>query len=953
MDGSAANDNSAPAEISAKAEDSNGTSENNSKDANPNLEEQIATQSEDDVQTGTNAERKDAGTLVLDEDIPVTISSGATVYYYKFVPTESGTYYFKNIYANISGYCENETVTVSDSKVDLVGEKIYYFCFNALDEYDYMGDETVKLVKASQIEDATITVTGDPCILAEKQTFTEDSLTINYTLKYANGKTKTGEYISGRYEDNNSDHLIHYVDGLYNDTYDVKLINQESNACVNFSNLSIGTYKLGICNTDGSVLATAEDYTITVKSLAELSVTEATLESGIESVDVTDPYGNSYKYYKFIASQDGRYFITSQQSSDCYLYTENGWVYMSRKILGVEKGKAYYFVFTQYDDEIKSDKIEFIANKSITACDVAKGKTTYTALVDTILNDWKLTLTYEDESTKTYLLNQLLGNKYDPAYDDYGNEIYCTLSKEKENYYSGATGKYEVNVGTDWDNRESQGYITVNMPTKKDWSDRDRQLKLGANKVSILETVDPEDKDIGYLEETYYLFVPEKDGTYVFSDDGKYEWADESYGTVNDGIWVYNDGEFEWSEDVEIDDEKKQITLTAKAGTEYYYYVTPYGSTRTINISQVGGHTHAYTSAVTKAPTCSTPGVRTYTCKDGDHSYTETIPVDKNNHASIATLPAKAATCTATGLTEGKKCTACGTVTVPQQTTPALGHVMGNWVTTQAPTALADGVQTRTCSRCGYAETAAIARLAATGSLNATNVPLKVKQSATLTVKDMAAGDYVASWTSSDTKIVTVNNGKITGKKKGTAKVTATLASGRVLTVTVKVQTGNVKTTGITVNSRKIALVQGDVFQLVSSITPFTSKDKLSYKTSNKKVATVSKNGKITAKKAGKATITVKAGKKSVKVTVYVSGVKTTDLSVNTTQLNLKVKKKATIKAYVTPKNTSETVTYKTSNKKVATVDKKGKVTARKAGTATITVTSGSKSVKVNVTVTK
>ncbi len=217
----------------------------------------------------------------------------------------------------------------------------------------------------------------------------------------------------------------------------------------------------------------------------------------------------------------------------------------------------------------------------------------------------------------------------------------------------------------------------------------------------------------------------------------------------------------------------------------------------------------------------------------------------------------------------------------------------------------------------------------------------------------MAAGDYVASWNTSNAKVVTVNNGKLTGKKKGTATVTATLASGRVLTATVKVQTGNVKTTGIVVNTRQIALVQGDIFQLVSSITPFTSKDKLSYKTSNKKVATVSKNGKITAKKAGKATITVKAGKKSVKVKVTVVGVKTTDIRVNTTQLNLKVKKKATIKTYLTPKNTSEKVTYKTSNKKIATVDKKGKVTAKKAGTATITVKSGSKSVKVNVTVTK
>ncbi len=798
-DSSADNDNSTSVEISAKTENSNGTSENNSKDGNPNLEEQIATQSEDDVQTGTNAERKDAGTLVLDEDIPVTISSGATVYYYKFVPTESETYYFKNIDANISGYCENETVTVSDNKVYLVAGKIYYFCFGALDEYDYMGDETVKLVKTSQIKDATITVEGDPCTLAEKQTLDGKGLKIKYTLNYANDKITSGDSLYWEYNDDD-DELFYYVRGLYNDTYEVELIN-ENEKIVDFSNLSVGTYKLVICNTDGTELATAEDYTINVKSLAALSVTEAELTTGAKIVEVTESGSNNYKYYKFTATQDGKYYISSQKSSDCYLYTKDRWVNMSREILDVKKDDVYYFTFTHYD-EIKKDTIEFIANKSIKACEITKkGKATYTALVDTILNDWTLTLTYEDESTRKYLLNQLLGYEYDPAYDDYGNEIYCTVSNKTKNYYSGATGTYEVNVGTDWDNRESQGYITVNMPTKKDWSDSGRLLKLGANNVSIQETVDPEDEDIRHLEETYYLFVPEKDGTYVFSDDGKYEWADGNYyGTLDDEIDIYNDGELEGAEDVEDDYEKKQITLIAKAGTEYYYHVASYGLTRTINISQVGGHTHEYTSAVTTAPTCTTAGVRTYRCKDGDRSYTESIPATGHK---LTTLPAKAATCTAAGLTEGKKCSVCGTVTVPQQTTPALGHAMGGWVATQAPTALADGVQTRTCSRCGYAETAAIARLAATGSLNAANVPLKVKQSATLSVKDMAAGDYVASWNTGNAKVVTVNNGKITGKKKGTAKVTATLASGLVLTATIKVQTGYVKTTGITVNTRK------------------------------------------------------------------------------------------------------------------------------------------------------
>ena len=58
--------------------------------------------------------------------------------------------------------------------------------------------------------------------------------------------------------------------------------------------------------------------------------------------------------------------------------------------------------------------------------------------------------------------------------------------------------------------------------------------------------------------------------------------------------------------------------------------------------------------------------------------------------------------------------------------------------------------------------------------------------------------------------------------------------------------------------------------QLKLTRTPITASDKVTWRTSNQKVATVNKNGKVTAKKAGKVTITVKAnGKKATcKITV-------------------------------------------------------------------------------------
>ncbi len=73
------------------------------------------------------------------------------------------------------------------------------------------------------------------------------------------------------------------------------------------------------------------------------------------------------------------------------------------------------------------------------------------------------------------------------------------------------------------------------------------------------------------------------------------------------------------------------------------------------------------------------------------------------------------------------------------------------------------------------------------------------------------------------------------------------------------------------------------------------------------------------------------------------------------TKVSLKVGETTTLKATIKPKNvTDKTVTWKSSNKKVATVDKNGKVTAKKKGTCTITATtSNGKKAKCKVTVKK
>ena len=78
---------------------------------------------------------------------------------------------------------------------------------------------------------------------------------------------------------------------------------------------------------------------------------------------------------------------------------------------------------------------------------------------------------------------------------------------------------------------------------------------------------------------------------------------------------------------------------------------------------------------VTKEPTCTENGIRTYSCKTCDETKTEEIPA--TGHSTVID-EAVAATCTEDGLTEGSHCSVCNTVIVPQQVIPAEHH-FGEW----------------------------------------------------------------------------------------------------------------------------------------------------------------------------------------------------------------------------------------------------------------------------------
>ena len=197
----------------------------------------------------------------------------------------------------------------------------------------------------------------------------------------------------------------------------------------------------------------------------------------------------------------------------------------------------------------------------------------------------------------------------------------------------------------------------------------------------------------------------------------------------------------------------------------------------------------------------------------------------------------------------------------------------GPMKTVQEATALAYGSQERTCTRCGKKETNQLAKLRPTMSVNASSIVLRRGQSTTkLKVTGLAKGDRIASWTSSNKKIVNVNSsGKIkAAKKDGKATITITLRSGYKKKISVKVQKTAVKTTKIKGIQKKLTIRRKKSYMLVPEILPITSLEKVTFTSSNKKVATVTAKGKVTAQKKGTAVITVKAGRirKRCKITV-------------------------------------------------------------------------------------
>lgn len=245
-------------------------------------------------------------------------------------------------------------------------------------------------------------------------------------------------------------------------------------------------------------------------------------------------------------------------------------------------------------------------------------------------------------------------------------------------------------------------------------------------------------------------------------------------------------------------------------------------------------------------------------------------------------------------------------------------------------------------------------------TLNKSNVPVGLKKTYTLkaTVKTNAATDPDIRWTSSNTRIATVDaRGKVTGKAIGTVTITATAqdGSGEKDTCTVRVVR---QATSLALNKTSVTTVEGRTFKLTANIKPSNATYKtVDWTSSDEKIAIVDSNGQVTALTEGNVTIKAAAKDNSGKVaTCFVIVQPRTpanSVTIINQNLTMVVGETATIQKAINPSASTDRVTWQSDNKTVASVDAStGKVIARTPGIASVTVmTESGKTATTKITV--
>ena len=338
--------------------------------------------------------------------------------------------------------------------------------------------------------------------------------------------------------------------------------------------------------------------------------------------------------------------------------------------------------------------------------------------------------------------------------------------------------------------------------------------------------------------------------------------------------------------------------------------------TKEETIPMLKGH-HWDQGTITKQPTCTEQGEKTYKCTDEDcnETYTESIPA--TGHKNTRVLNQKDATCESEGYTGDTYCITCNKKLKDGQTIPKTNH---NWTIKETPaTCESDGSRTYTCDTCQTTKTESI----------------------------KATGHTYGAWIT--TQAATVFNPEQQKRTCSKCHKEETRTNGSKLIPTIRTNAASLKlkkkqsTSKFTVTG----LAKGDYIE--------------SWTSNNKKLITITGNKTGTCKikaanKTGKAKITITLAsrlKKTITVTVQKKAVAATAIKNVPKNITLNKKQTYQLTQTIEPITYTGKVKYKSSNKKIAKVSSTGKITAIKSGKIKITISAGKKKVVCNVIIKK
>lgn len=209
------------------------------------------------------------------------------------------------------------------------------------------------------------------------------------------------------------------------------------------------------------------------------------------------------------------------------------------------------------------------------------------------------------------------------------------------------------------------------------------------------------------------------------------------------------------------------------------------------------------------------------------------------------------------------------------------------------------------------------------------------------------------TWTIQDTAVATISStGLVVGVSVGETTATASIQGA---TVQCKVKVIYAPLEGIVITPAEITLPIGGEADLTVKAEPDNAEvpDGLTWKSSDDSVVTVDENGHVKAVGVGTATITVTTEDgQTATSTITVVAIEAEQIKLNASDVEIFVKETFELKATVLPENTTDkTVTWKSSDDKIATVDANGVVTGVAPGVVAVTATCGSVSATCKVTV--